>query len=170
MEHDQYLAFVKQIAARYYRKVYKSVEFDELVSVGCVAFVEALRRWDQSKGATLEAFVTYRVKGAILDYLRSLDMVTRSERKQIKKTGADPSLVMLHDWDFTKIVASTADPSYKVLVEQLLRHLEPRERYVIRRLFWDEDKVVDIARDLDRCSALVTIIKKTALEKMKKAA
>jgi RNA polymerase sigma factor for flagellar operon FliA len=78
------------------------LEADELWSVGALGLIDAVRRFDASRGVPLEAFVTFRVRGAMLDELRRLDRLPRRLRGSVgqlekvraamaQKLGRDPT-------------------------------------------------------------------------------
>ena len=59
---------------------------DDLTSAGLHALVTAARGWDQTRGIPFHRFATTRIRGAILDELRSLDWATRSVRTKARAT------------------------------------------------------------------------------------
>lgn len=61
-----------------------SIEFEELVNVGNVGLLKAAAAYDPSRGAKFETFARYRIRGAILDYLRSVDTIRRALRQKQK--------------------------------------------------------------------------------------
>jgi RNA polymerase sigma factor for flagellar operon FliA len=72
---------VKYLAARKARDLPQHVELDDLVSVGLVALISSVNRFDPAKGASFEQFAWTRIAGAILDELRRLDWAPRSVRR-----------------------------------------------------------------------------------------
>ncbi|MCK5310643.1 MAG: FliA/WhiG family RNA polymerase sigma factor [Desulfobacteraceae bacterium] len=75
---------VKRIAARFALKVPSSVLFGELVSAGSLGLIDAVDKFDHTKHVTFKTYAQYRIKGAILDELRSMDTYSRSMRKKIQ--------------------------------------------------------------------------------------
>jgi RNA polymerase sigma factor for flagellar operon FliA len=61
---------------------------DDLTSAGLHALVTAARSWDPTRGIPFHRFATTRIRGAILDELRSLDWATRSVRTKARATDA----------------------------------------------------------------------------------
>ncbi|MFI7544090.1 sigma-70 family RNA polymerase sigma factor [Actinoplanes sp. NPDC049599] len=59
---------------------------DDLTSAGLHALVTAARGWDRTRGIPFHRFATTRIRGAILDELRSLDWATRSVRTKARAT------------------------------------------------------------------------------------
>jgi len=60
------------------------VAFDDLVSIGVEAAIGAVKRFDKKKGNNLNAYLRYRIRGAMIDELRKVDPYSRGMRKQIK--------------------------------------------------------------------------------------
>jgi RNA polymerase sigma factor FliA len=75
---------VKHIAARFAVRLPASVMFDELVSAGSLGLIDAVDKFDPSRHVSLKTYARYRIKGAILDELRSRDTYSRSMRKKIQ--------------------------------------------------------------------------------------
>src|SRR3712207_8962929 len=59
---------------------------DDLTSAGLHALVSASRGWDPNRGIPFHRFASTRIRGAILDELRSLDWATRSVRTKARAT------------------------------------------------------------------------------------
>jgi RNA polymerase sigma factor for flagellar operon FliA len=85
-EHDQhlyerYMPLVRRIAMRTIRALPATITFDDILSAGWVGMAEALtRRTSEMEEEHFEAYASYRVRGAILDYLRVLDPLSRKLR------------------------------------------------------------------------------------------
>ena len=85
---EQYLHIVKYTADRLYAKLPDEVELDDLVSAGVFGLMDAVRAYDPQRGVKFETYCAPRVRGAILDELRSLDWVPRLVRARAHKLGA----------------------------------------------------------------------------------
>ncbi|MFA5906075.1 MAG: FliA/WhiG family RNA polymerase sigma factor [Desulfobacula sp.] len=80
----EYAYLVKHIAARFAMRLPSSVFFGELVSAGSLGLIDAVDKFDPSKHVSLKTYAQYRIKGSILDELRSMDTYSRSMRKKIQ--------------------------------------------------------------------------------------
>jgi len=78
MEH--YLPLVKYTADRIYAKLPDKVELDDLISAGIFGLMDAIDAFDPERGVKFETYCTPRIRGAILDELRSMDWVPRLVR------------------------------------------------------------------------------------------
>ncbi|TNE99144.1 MAG: sigma-70 family RNA polymerase sigma factor [Deltaproteobacteria bacterium] len=58
--------------------------FDDLVSIGVEAALGAYERFDKNKGDNLNAYLRFRIRGAMIDELRKIDPYSRGMRKKIK--------------------------------------------------------------------------------------
>lgn len=56
-------------------------EVDDVVNEGVIALMEAIETFDPEKGAKFETYASLKIKGAIIDYIRSQDWIPRSVRK-----------------------------------------------------------------------------------------
>ncbi len=82
----KHLPLVKSIAYRIYKHLPDAVDLNDLIGYGILAVVEALPKLDESKNP--EAYLRLRIKGAMYDYLRSLDFGSKSLRKREKEIKA----------------------------------------------------------------------------------
>lgn len=88
----RYAPLVKYVAGRVAIGLPSNVEFDDLVSYGVFGLMDAIEKFDPSRGIKFETYAIARIRGAILDGLRSNDWVPRSVRqkaKDLEKTCAE---------------------------------------------------------------------------------
>ena len=79
-----YLPAVKAMAFRLKERLPSSIDFCDLAAIGTEELVKLARRYDIKQNDSFWGYAKTRVYGAMLDYLRSLDMVSRANRKLIK--------------------------------------------------------------------------------------
>lgn len=84
---EAYSHLVQVVAYRFLVDLPASIERDDLVSEGTIGLIEAIHRYDPSRKVKFETFATWRIRGAILDYLRKLDWSPRSLRRQAREIG-----------------------------------------------------------------------------------
>ena len=78
MEH--YRDLVKYAAERLHSKLPDKVELDDLTSAGIFGLVDAIDAFDPARGVKFETYCSARIRGSILDELRSMDWVPRLVR------------------------------------------------------------------------------------------
>lgn len=82
----KYLPLVNSIATRVFERVRSSgISIDELISAGYLGLLDAVNRFNPSKENSFEFFAKLRIRGAIYDYLRSLDFMGKTRRKKYKE-------------------------------------------------------------------------------------
>ncbi len=87
-----YLPALKAMAYRLKERLPASVDFSDLISIGTEELIKLARKYDSSLNDSFWGYARPRVQGAMLDYLRSLDVLSRHTRtliKQINKAIAD---------------------------------------------------------------------------------
>ncbi|KPK79580.1 MAG: RNA polymerase subunit sigma-70 [Phycisphaerae bacterium SM23_33] len=85
---EHYLSVVRYTAERLYAKLPDEVDLDDLISAGTFGLVDAINAFDPSRGVKFETYCTQRIRGAILDELRSMDWVPRLVRSRAHKLEA----------------------------------------------------------------------------------
>jgi RNA polymerase sigma factor for flagellar operon FliA len=78
---EHYLPVVQRIARQMQRNLPREVQLDDLISAGSFGLIYAIGTFDPSRGASFETFGAKRIRGAILDWLRSMDFVSRQARR-----------------------------------------------------------------------------------------
>lgn len=80
-----YAPLVKYVAGRVSIGLPANVDYDDLVSYGVFGLVDALEKFDTDRGVKFETYAVARIRGAIIDGLRSADWVPRSVRQKSKE-------------------------------------------------------------------------------------
>ena len=78
---EGHLPLVRRQALSLQVRLPASVELDDLIQAGMIGLLDALNRYDASQGASFATFASQRIRGAMLDELRSRDWVPRSVRR-----------------------------------------------------------------------------------------
>ena len=78
----QYSPMIKYVANRIAMRLPPHIEVDDLISVGVLGLMDAISKYDSSRGAKFKTYAEFRVRGAILDELRAMDWVPRSIRQK----------------------------------------------------------------------------------------
>jgi RNA polymerase sigma factor for flagellar operon FliA len=81
----RYAPLVKYVAGRVAIGLPSNVEFDDLVSFGIFGLMDAIEKFDPLRGIKFETYAIARIRGAILDGLRSSDWVPRSVRQKSRE-------------------------------------------------------------------------------------
>jgi RNA polymerase sigma factor for flagellar operon FliA len=82
---ERYLAIVKYNAERIGAKLPDEVEIDDLMSAGIFGLIDAIEAFDLNRGVKFETYCAPRIRGAILDELRTMDWVPRLVRSRAHK-------------------------------------------------------------------------------------
>jgi len=81
----KYVPLVKNIVGRIILRLPSHVDKEDLINVGIIGLMSALERFDEAKNVKFETYARFRIRGAILDELRSRDAVSRSARNKGSK-------------------------------------------------------------------------------------
>jgi len=84
----QYLPLVRFVAEKIHRRLPPGVDLESLIHSGVVGLLEALERFDPNRGVEFEIYARYRIRGEVMQCLRSLDWVSRSVRSWGRKIEA----------------------------------------------------------------------------------
>jgi RNA polymerase sigma factor for flagellar operon FliA len=82
---EEHLPLVRHIVFQVSVRFPRHVDRDELVRAGVVGLVQAAHRYDATKGVPFSRYAAQRIRGAILDGVRSLDWAPRSLRRSVRE-------------------------------------------------------------------------------------
>ncbi|MEH6467229.1 MAG: RNA polymerase sigma factor FliA [Porticoccus sp.] len=84
----QYLPVVRRHALSMQVKLPASIELDDLIQAGVIGLIEAMGRFDTGVGASFETFASQRIRGSMIDELRTRDWMPRSVRRKAREMDA----------------------------------------------------------------------------------
>lgn len=85
---QQHIPLVRHEALKLASRLPSSVELDDLLQVGYIGLLNAAERYDPKHGTAFTTYATQRIRGAMLDELRSRDWIPRQVRQDIKRINA----------------------------------------------------------------------------------
>ena len=78
----EHLPTVRYLARRIHERLPQHVDLDDLISAGVVGLIDAAEKFDLSKQVQFKSYAQFRIRGAILDSLRTLDWSPRELRRK----------------------------------------------------------------------------------------
>lgn len=82
---EEHAPLIKYIAHRIAKRLPPHIEVDDLMSSGVLGLMDAIEKFDSTRGAQFKTYAEFRIRGAIMDELRSLDWVPRSVRQKVNQ-------------------------------------------------------------------------------------
>jgi len=82
---ENYLPLVRYNGERIWSRLPEGVELDDLISAGVFGLMDAIEAFDLSRGVKFETYCVPRIRGAMLDELRTMDWVPRLVRSKASK-------------------------------------------------------------------------------------
>jgi RNA polymerase sigma factor for flagellar operon FliA len=77
----KYIPLLKFIAGRIAMRLPPHIDINDIISAGALGLIDAVEKFDETKGIKFKTYAEFRVWGAMLDSLRNMDWVSRSVRK-----------------------------------------------------------------------------------------
>lgn len=145
-----YMRVVRYVAGRMAIHVPASVEMDDLIGWGIMGLLDAIEKYDPSQPVKFSTYATIRIRGAIIDQIRTLDWAPRSLRNLARRiaacrnklrhvNGRDPS---------TKEIAQELGISEEQ-VEDALSQLQTAQVLSLDDYVMDEDDDARLTRKVD---------------------
>jgi RNA polymerase sigma factor for flagellar operon FliA len=80
----KYLPAVKKLAYKIKARLPSNVDINDMIAIATEELIKVSRRYDKKQNDNFWGYAKFRIEGAIFDYLRNLDIVSRGDRKIIK--------------------------------------------------------------------------------------
>jgi RNA polymerase sigma factor for flagellar operon FliA len=80
----EFSPLIKYLANKVVARTKYNVEVDEMVSYGVLGLIDAINKYDSAHENRFKTYAEFRIRGAMLDYLREQDFIPRSVRDKIK--------------------------------------------------------------------------------------
>lgn len=119
----EYTPLVTYHVQRIRSRVPRTVQYDDLYSLGLQGLFDALMKFERSRDLKFETYASFRIRGAIIDGLRKEDWLSRTSRERTKRV----------------------EQATQALEQQEMRHVEPEE--VAAHLNVSVDEVYDAMRE-----------------------
>ncbi len=155
----------------------KAVSEEELHAAGMMGLWKAARSYDPSKGAEFKTYAYHRIRGAVLDELRTLDFLPRSIRQKARQAGvAAPAILGLPTNEDGSETLAGGDQEQSVenadLHQALLREMEelPEKMRAVMHLYYQEGmKMRAIGERLSLTESRVSQIHSNAVARLRRS-
>jgi RNA polymerase sigma factor (sigma-70 family) len=166
----QDMNLVRDIAKRFRGRVPPCVTLDDLVSAGTVGLIQAVDRFDSSRGPKFKTYAQHRIHGAMLDFLREEDPLSRTQRRRARDSAANlgPTTVSLDEIQLHRLAEPVPSAlTTRIDVREARRSLSQRENHVMTLLYDFDWQSCEIATELRVNESRVSQIKQRAIAKLR---
>lgn len=177
LEIAQWESLVWYVVNRLKPRLPHSVSEEELHSAGMVGLLKAARSYDPSRGAEFKTYAYHRIRGAMLDELRSLDFLPRSLREKAREKGEQaPAVIGLPtDEDGSDSLEVEAMISGAIENQELAEALQiairslPDKMRVVMHLYYNEGRRMrEIGEELNLTESRVSQIHSAAVARLRR--
>jgi RNA polymerase sigma factor for flagellar operon FliA len=81
----RYFPLVKYVVDKIAAGLPKSIDRDDLINTALIGLFDALEKYDADRGTKFETYAIWRIKGAVLDELRTMDWASRTTRRKARE-------------------------------------------------------------------------------------
>jgi RNA polymerase sigma factor for flagellar operon FliA len=151
------------------------VEYDDLVNQGLMGLIEAVDRYDPSHGTQFSTYATVRVRGKVLDYMRSMDWLSRTARQRTRavqqainklyetsqQVPRDEEVANYLGMDLPKVHQAMVDASHVIVSLDALVDIDEDTQLSLHETLADEDQrdPSDIADENDLKIRLTQVLR-----------
>ena len=184
-EVSRHMPLVRQVVARFLRRLPANVLRDDLVAAGVHGLIDSLRKNGGDHGPTFESYARIRIRGAILDELRTQDWLPRRARWAAlgKCAGSDEmpiAVIGLEDLTpgeraGTFLNVDDKDPSELLgerqearLLGEAIDQLPARERTIVRMHYFQGARFKDIGEVLGVSEPRISQLHSRAMGQLRK--
>jgi RNA polymerase sigma factor FliA len=127
-------------------------DYEDLISQGLLGLIEAVDHYNPSFGTQFRTYAVVRVRGKILDYLRTMDWLSRTERKRSRsvqkaiadfwlknqRSPSDTEIAQMMDIDVDQVQKALVDSSRVIVSLDATRESEDEEEQSLHEMVPDE--------------------------------
>jgi RNA polymerase sigma factor for flagellar operon FliA len=127
-------------------------DYEDLISQGLLGLIEAVDHYNPSFGTQFRTYAVVRVRGKILDYLRTMDWLSRTERKRSRsvqkaiadfwlknqRAPSDTEIAQLMDIDIDQVQKALVDSSRVIVSLDATRESDDEEEQSLHEMVPDE--------------------------------
>jgi RNA polymerase sigma factor for flagellar operon FliA len=186
-EAAEYMPLVRQVVARFLAKLPPNVLRDDLMAAGTYGLIDSLRKNGDDRGPGFEWYARVRIRGAILDELRTQDWLSRRARSRVaaragraEEAGAAPlsAIVAIDDLSEASrsglcdesvpspLEAAEQQDRKKTLAAAIDKLLE-RERFIVQMHYFQGVQFKEIAAHLRVSEPRVSQLHARAMAKLR---
>jgi RNA polymerase sigma factor for flagellar operon FliA len=190
LDIQRYMPLVHQAVARFLRKLPPNVLRDDLVAAGTYGLIDSLRKNGGDEGVTFEWYARIRIRGAIVDELRTQDWLTRRARNQVtaaaaavsdESTGVRACVVGFDDLpgrlanggfadeDAQSPLEAVAERMDHIALANAVARLPERERYIIAAHYFEGVQFKAIAQTLGVSEPRISQLHARAVQRLREA-
>lgn len=175
---EEYTPLVVKIAGGFRKKLPKHIEHEDLVAAGMSGLWDVIRKYPEGGGEGFENYIRIRVRGAILDELRTQDWLPRRTRATAAARNL-PVFAILRYEDMGESeqelalgrAESAEDMVDDVREARRLRHLisflPPREHMIAVEHYFNDKPFIDLAREMGVSGARLSQINARIVARLK---
>jgi RNA polymerase sigma factor for flagellar operon FliA len=121
----KYLPLIKYVVGRMGASAPSGLDYEDLLSFGVFGLLDAVDRFDPSKGFSFQTFAVPRIRGAVLDEIRKYDWISRTGREKLQKMNRAVETVLREkgrlrdDWVMREM--GVDEKAYKEILELMSR-------------------------------------------------
>ena len=145
----QYIYLARYVVGRIKVNLPGSFSFEDIVSFGIEGLIDAIEKYHPSKGAKFESYALMRIRGSIIDKIRSSDWLPRSLRKKIKeiKIATERLKQQIGRAPTSKEVADVLGMDEEKMLEIMSSDLSVNSIYDKKGTGDDSDEIIDTIED-----------------------
>ncbi|MDF2928634.1 MAG: polymerase, sigma 28 subunit, FliA/WhiG [Anaerospora sp.] len=169
---ENYLPLVKLVAGRVAISLPQHVDRDDLISSGFFGLLDAIERYDLSRNVKFETYAVTRIRGSILDTIRSQDWLPATVRQKARQY--EQILAELENRLGRSATDSETSEALGISVEQLhtlINHdkLPEKEKMVVTLYYYEELTLKEISLILKLSEARISQLHTKAIFRLRGA-
>ena len=169
----KYIPLVKYIASRVIIGKTKYIDYDDLVGYGMLGLMDAMKKFDPSKGMKFSTYASIRIRGSMIDELRRISPIPKSAMDKLNKYNEAVEKLQMKNFKEPKLeeVAKELDMSLKE-VSQIENYINYISVVSLEDFIFSDDEDISLMStvvDKDSPSPEKTLEEKELIEYLEKA-
>lgn len=181
---SRHIHLVRQVVVRMLRRLPPNVQRGDLMAAGVLGLIDALRKNGGDQGGAFESYARIRIRGSILDELRTQDWLPRRTRWALSQDNKDSNVIPISILGFDDLThgdqpVDVADDNHedaasllekedeRTTVEHAIAKLPEREQVIIRMHYFSGVRFRDIGEQLGVSEPRVSQLHTRAMKQLR---
>ncbi len=146
---------VTRLAAKIGRQIRSKIGQDDIISWGITGLLEAIDRFVPGGNATLETFVYYRIRGAMLDGIGQIAPLSKRGYRSARAAGDNRAIyreslstIEVADSDQKNAEEHVSESERANIINRAIANLTEAQQYIVRQHYFEDRSLQDAASDI----------------------
>ena len=167
---EKYIPLVKYLASRIMLGKTKYIEYEDLVSYGIVGLLDAINRYDSSKGMKFSSYATLRIKGAMIDEIRKNRPISKGAMDKLAKYNESVERlqnIFMREPSIKEIAIDLEYNEKLEILSEAIEKLKEKDKLILNLYYYEKFTLKEIGQVLEVSESRVCQLHSRAIRNLR---